>query len=259
MGKLFLLNGIVIAVCIIALIILKKTVKTERGVRILFIVLPILTVACHYSILPIEWLRTGSCYGYLTSNPNLVLPIYPCNVVMWCALIFGLLTRRDSRLGRFLAQYIFFFGVVAALVGLFANVDFIRNPDLSSFHVLKGVLAHGFMLLNILAFPVFGFIKIDLPRNMLAILGSIVLMLVIGAYCTLVIDVIADSAYAWEVNSMFLLHSPFEGLPWISYWTIAGIALVAFFIIFCIAELFAYPKGERFIARLRKQKERNDQ
>lgn len=253
MGPLFLLNGIVIAVCVISLIILKKTVRSEAGVRALFLILPLLTVFCHYSILLVEWIATGSCYSYLNSNPNLVLPIYPCNVVMWCALLFGLLKRKDTRLGRFLADFIFFFGVLAALVGLFANVDFIRNPDLSNYHVLKGVLAHGFMLLNILAFPVFGFIKIDLPRNMCSILGAIVLMLVIGAYCTLVIDVIADASYAWEVNSMFLLHSPFEGAPWISYWTIAGTAFAGFFVIFCIAELFAYPKGSRWLARIHKK------
>ena len=57
---------------------------------------------------------------------------------------------------------------------------------------------------------------------------------------------------AYNVNSMFLLHSPFEGLDFLVYPVISLIALFVYFGIFFVCELFAYKKGERFYDRYKK-------
>jgi hypothetical protein len=191
---------------------------------------------------------------YLKDNPNLILPIYPCNIVMWCALIFSLCRNKESRLCRFLADYLFWFGILSSLVGMFANVDFIREPTLKNYDVTKGIVSHATLLLNVLLIPRYGYIKIKLGRNMLSIAISIVMMLVIGLYCNLVFTVIHSKDLAYHVNSMFLIHSPFDGVPFLTYPFIASVALVFYFVVFNICELFAYKKGQRWFNRIKTTK-----
>ncbi|MCQ2400059.1 MAG: hypothetical protein MJ072_06095, partial [Clostridia bacterium] len=105
--------------------------------------------------------------------------------------------------------------------------------------------AHAVMLFNIILIPTLGFYKLNLKKNMISIVISIVGMFIVGCYCNLVFYVISPEGYAWNVNSMFILHSPFDGLPFLTYPIIAGICLVLYFVALLIAELIIYKKGER--------------
>ena len=78
-------------------------------------------------------------------------------------------------------------------------------------------------------------------------------MAVIGGYCNLVFHALVSEAAAYDVNSMFLLHSPFEGVPFLVYPVIAGVALVLYFGLFSLCEVFAYEKGNRWFNRMRKK------
>ena len=73
--------------------------------------------------------------NFLRSNPNLLLPIYPCNVVMWLALVYGCLKNKESKFASFVGDYIFWFGIISALVGMFVNIDFINNPTFKDYDV----------------------------------------------------------------------------------------------------------------------------
>ena len=75
-------------------------------------------------------------------------------------------------------------------------------------------------------------------------------MYIIGMYCNVVFRVIASYEMAYEVNSMFIIHSPFPVIEWLRYPIIAVIALVLYFILFFVWEFFAYPKGNRWFNRL---------
>ena len=228
MYQLFIINFAVIAAIVIALIILKKKIKTEKGKYWLLLVSSILTIVCHYSSLIYHLIVDGTCIDFLMDNPNLVLPIYPCNCVMWCCLILGIIKKKDSKLGSYLIDYIFFFGAVAGVIGLFANIDFFKNPTLANYDVTKCVFSHGFMLFNTLLLPVFGFVRIDFKKNIIHTAIFVLMMLVIGAYCSLLITVIDDYSAAYNYNSMFLLHSPFDGLPFLVYPFIAAVAFVLY-------------------------------
>ena len=186
---------------------------------------------------------------YLRTTPNLLLPIYPCNVVMWCALIFALLRNKTSRTGIFLSDYLFWFGIVSTLVGMFANVDFIRNPTLADYENVKSIAAHATLLFNVLLLPLFGYVKTDVKRNMRSILLSIVGMGVIGCYCNLVFCALSSWEVAYDVNSMFLIHSPFEGLAFLTYPVIALIAIPIYLAVFMLSAA---------IARKRKKKAEKD-
>ncbi len=250
MITLIIFNLALIAVIALGLWLSKKCIKSKRAENILLICASIFTVLCHYSSLIYHQLSDGTAMEFLRQNPNLILPIYPCNVVMWSCVIFAFCKNKESRLCGFLADYIFWFGIVSSLVGMFANVDFIREPTLANYDVTKGIVAHATLLFNVLLLPVFGHIRVDLKRNIIHIVISVLEMLVIGLYCNLVFEVLVSGEKAYDVNSMFLIHSPFDGIEFLTYPVIALLAILLYLGLFALLELFFREKGDRFYNRL---------
>lgn len=249
MLKLLIFNLIMIAVIILLLWVVKRFAKGERGQNAALIVAAVATVLLHYSMLFYHCFN-GTAFEYLQETPNLILPIYPCNLVMWSAIIFGFCKNKRSKFGEFISDYVFWFGLLSALVGMFANVDFIMSPTFSDFNITKSVVAHGTLLFNILLLPLFGFVRIDMFRNMKNILISIIMMLITGLYCNLIFRVLVSEEAAYDVNSMFLIHSPFDGVDFLTYPIIALIAIPLYLGLFTVCELIAREKGDRFYDKI---------
>ena len=207
--------------------------------KLLLLIASLLTVLCHYSSLLYHAVTDGQVLQYLECNPNLVLPVYPCNAVMWCCVIFGCMKNRTGRTGRFLADYIFWFGLPACVFGMLVNIDFLRAPDLGNYDAVKSTVAHAFMLYNVLLLRSFGHVKIRLETNMLHIAASEIMMLLLGLYCTLVFLVLSGKETAYSVNSMFILASPVEAMPFLRYPVIALLALMIYFAVLCVYERLA--------------------
>ena len=250
MGTLIIFNTILIVAIAALLIAVKRWVCSERAENVLLLVSPIVTIIFHYSSFLYHLIVKGGAYEYLSENPNLVLPIYPCNVVMWCCLIYGLLKNKESRFARLLSDYIFWFGIVSTLVGMFANVDFIMNPTLADFEVTKSIVAHATLLFNVLLFPIFGRLRPSFYRNMLNMTIAVLAMYLIGLYCNLIFRILVSADAAYDVNSMFIIHSPFEGAPFLRYPIIATAALFIYLIIFTVCDIVATPRGERWFNRV---------
>ena len=246
MEKSLTFNFILIVFIALGLWLIRKYVKRERTKNLILCAAAIFTILFHYSAFGFELLTGGNAMAYLSDTPNLILPIYPCNVVMWSALIFALLKNKHSKLGAFFVDYLFWFGIISTLVGMFANVDFINNPTLADYENVKSIAAHATLLFNVLLLPIFGYIKIDMKRNLTNIIISIVVMGAIGYYCNTVFHALASPEAAYDVNSMFLIHSPFAGLDFLTYPVIALIAVPIYFIVFAVCDLIAHKKGERF-------------
>ena len=246
MDKLIIFNLILIALIAVGLWIIKRYVKETRTENIILLSAAIFTILFHYSSFLFKAITGSGAMEYLSDTPNLILPIYPCNVVMWSALIFALLKNKKSRLGEFFADYLFWFGIISTLVGMFANVDFINNPTLADYDNVKSIAAHATLLFNVLLLPLFGYVKIDVWRNIKSIIISIIVMALIGGYCNLVFFALASKEAAYDVNSMFLIHSPFEGVEFLTYPVIALIAIPIYLAVFIICDLCAHKKGERF-------------
>ena len=123
MGKLFIFNGILLIVIIVGLFLCKKYAKKEQSQNIVLLLAALLTILCHYSSILYHYLKTGSAMEFLRNNPNLLFPIYPCNVVMWGCLIFGLSKNKKSKVALFLADYLFWFGIVSTTVGMFSIIQ----------------------------------------------------------------------------------------------------------------------------------------
>ena len=246
MDILIVFNLILVAIIVLGLWLTKRFVKTERAINIVLLAAAIFTILFHYSSFIFHALSGDGALDYLSQNPNLLLPIYPCNVVMWSALIFAFLKHKKSRVGAFFADYLFWFGIISTLVGMFANVDFIKNPTLADYENVKSIVAHATLLFNVLLLPLFGYIKIDVKRNILNIVISIFEIAIVGGYCNLIFSALDSKEAAYDVNSMFLIHSPFEGLEFLTYPVIALIAIPIYFLVFVICDLCAHKKGERF-------------
>lgn len=244
MGRLVIFNFILIAFIVLGLWLIRKYVRRDRTRDMILLAAAIFTILFHYSTFIFKLLLGGNAVEYLRGTPNLLLPIYPCNVVMWSALIFALLKNKKTRVGSFFADYLFWFGLVSTLVGMFANVDFINNPTLADYENIKSIAAHATLLFNVLLLPIFGYIKIDVKRNIANIIISIFVMAVIGCYCNLVFQALVSEAAAYEVNSMFLIHSPFEGLDFLTYPVISLIAIPIYFIVFVICDLCTHKRKE---------------
>lgn len=248
MIKLTIFNFILIAMIVLGLWLVKKYIRQDRAQNITFFAAAAFTILFHYSSFIFK-LFTGGAIEYLSETPNLILPIYPCNVVMWSALIFAFLKNKKSRVGEFFADYLFWFGIVSTLVGMFANVDFINNPTLADYENVKSIAAHATLLFNVLLLPLFGYIKIDVMRNIKNIFISVLVMAAVGIYCNLVFYALVSEAAAYDINSMFLLHSPFGGLDFLTYPVISLIAIPIYFAVFVVCDLCAHKKGERFYNR----------
>ncbi len=237
MDKLIIFNVILILIIAFGIWLSKKFVKTEKSKTIILLIAALTTIVFHYSSFLIELISGGNAIEYLSRNYNLILPIYPCNVVMWSALIFPFIKNKKSKIGIFFADYIFWFGIVSTLVGMFANVDFIKNPTLYDYENIKSIGAHATLLFNVLLIPIFGYIKADVKRNIKSIIISIFVMGIIGWYCNLVFKVIASEAVAYDVNSMFLIHSPFDGVDFLTYPVIALMAVPIYLVVFTVCSL----------------------
>jgi cytochrome c biogenesis factor len=131
MGKLIIFNCMLLLIIFIGLFLCKKFIRTEKSKNLTLFFSSVLTILCHYSTLIYLCITNGDSLEYLKQNPNLLLPIYPCNVVMWGCLIYGIMKNKESKGAMFLADYLFWFGIFSTLVGMFANVDFINNPSLN--------------------------------------------------------------------------------------------------------------------------------
>ena len=246
MLKLTIFNFILILIVGALLIAVKKTVKTEKQQNIILLTAAAVTILFHYSTVIYLFTTGGQAYEYIKENPNLILPIYPCNVVMWSCLILPLIKNKDSRISKVLVDYIFWFGIFSTLVGMFANVDFINNPTLKNYDITKSIVAHATLLFNVLLLPLFGMVKINFKKNMLNMTISVIGMYVIGLYCNLVLRTLVSEELAFNKNSMFILHSPFEGLPFLKYPIIAAVGLILYFILFTVCDIIKNGKGERW-------------
>ena len=238
MLTLVIFDLFLLLVIALLLVIVKKTIKSDKAQNILLLVAALITIVFHYSSFIYHLVSNGDYISYLRNNPNLILPIYPCNLVMWSCLILGLMKNKESNFAKLVIDYVFWFGIISTLVGMLVNVDFIKNPTLLDYEITKSIVAHATLMFNVLLLPLFGKIKINFKRNMINMSVSVTIMYVIGLYCNLMFETLVSKQEAYNVNSMFIIHSPFDGLDFLTYPTISILALVLYAIIFAIGEFF---------------------
>ena len=224
---------------VVLLVLPRKLVTDENTKNRILKFWAIVTVVIHYSNLWVDYFASG---GTATVENNQILPVYPCNVVMWMLLVASLLKDKKSLLFLILSEFCFIGGTVCGVVGIVLNVNFGNNPTLADYDILKGMLSHSTMLMGCLYLFVGGYIKIRVFNavSVTAGLGTFVLcgMLVNGLYETFGME---------APDGMFLRSNPYLS---VSPMVLGVLLIVLMFIGLALWEL-RLPEEDRWYKKMK--------
>ena len=240
---LLLYNVIAIIITVIVMIICKKTIKSEKTKDLVLKIVSILVVVLHFSSVYVDFFTGG---GSATIGSNMLLPVYPCNIVMWLLVIVAFMKNKESKVYQTLSEFTFIGGTLCGLVGVLFNFNFLDNPTFADYSVLKGLLSHSVMVFGTVYLFVFKYAKLEVVRTT----KSIFFGLLIFTACGLVVNVLFDVFSLPSVNAMYMQEAPFPEVPFLNFFTIGILAMLLSFIGFNIYEIFTLPKEERFITKI---------
>lgn len=178
----------------------------------------IVTVLIHYSNVWVNYFASG---GTATLENNHILPVYPCNVVMWMLLIAGCMKNKKSLLFEMLAEFCFYGGTVCGVIGVVYNINFGHTPTLADYDVLKGLLSHSTMLFGCLYMLVGGRIRIRV-FNFVSITAGLTCFVL----CGVAVDALYVACGMEPPDGMWLRSNDFVPIPPLLLGTIA--AVIAF-------------------------------
>lgn len=223
---------------VLLLALAKVFVKDDHHKNYILKFFAIITVAIHYSNLWVDYFVSG---GNALIENNQILPVYPCNVVMWMLLIASLLQNKKRLLFQILSEFCFYGGTICGILGIVLNVNFGNNPTLADYDILKGMLSHSTMLFGCLYMLVGGFIKIRVFNTVSVTvgLGSFVL-------CGFAVNSLYEHFGMEPPDGMFLKSNPYTQTSPI----ILGLWAIAI-LFFCLALWeMRLPKEERWYTKL---------
>ena len=235
-----ILYMVISGVLTMALLILARLfVHSDRNKNKILKFFAIITVLIHYSNL---WVDYFASEGSATIENNHILPVYPCNVVMWMLLIAALVGDKKPRVFQILSEFCFYGGTVCGILGIVLNVNFGNTPTLADYDILKGMVSHSTMLFGCLYMLVGGFVKIRVFNTV-----SVTIGLAIFVVCGLVVNRLYEHFGMTPPDGMFLKSNPYLGVSPI----ILGI--VAVLLLFAVLALYELrlPTEERWYTKLK--------
>ena len=226
----------------VALLVLAKVfVKNERTKNSILKFSAIITVAIHYSSLWVDYFTTG---GNALIENNQILPVYPCNVVMWMLLIAALTADKKSLRFQILGEFCFYVGTVCGIIGIALNTNFGNNPTLADYDILKGMLSHSTMLFGCLYLKVGRLIKIRV-FNVVSVTAGLASFVV----CGIGVNWLYERFGMEPPDGMFLISNPYlQTSPVI--WGIWAVMIL--FVSLALWEL-RLPRDDRWYAKLKKR------
>lgn len=194
----------------------------------------VLTVIIHYSNLWVDFFTLG---GVATIENNHILPVYPCNVVMWMLLIAACLRNKQGTLFQILGEFCLYGGTICGVVGIVFNANFAANPDLTNYHILKGMLSHSTMLFGCLYM---------LSGRLVRIRMFNVVSVTAGLSCFVICGLLVDWLYVQfgmePPDGMFLRSNPYVS---VSPLILGLVAIGVLTVVLALREL-RLPKEERW-------------
>lgn len=224
---------------IVLLVLAKVFVKTEHTRNFILKFSAIITVAIHYSSLWVDYFTTG---GNAVIENNQILPVYPCNVVMWMLLIASLTGNKKRLRFQILGEFCFYVGMVCGIIGIVLNANFANTPTLADYDILKGMLSHSTMLFGCLYILVGGFIRVRVFNvvSVTAGLGSFVI-------CGVGVNKLYEHFGMEPPDGMFLKSNPYTHTSPI----ILGIWAVMILFVFLALWELRLPQDERWYTKLK--------
>lgn len=233
---------------LLLLVVCNRIVKDQRIKDKVLRISAIATVVIHYSILYVDFFSTGTA----VVDSTMLLPVYPCNVVMWLLLIVAFMKNRRGIVFETLAVSTFYIGIVGGLVGVLFNEIYLSNPNFGDWDVLNGLLSHTTMMFGCIYLLVGGYINIRVKNVMSVVCGLSLLLadgiVIISLYRLFNMD---------PPNCMYLLENPFPQIKWFNPLVLGGIGVCVVFVITAIYEQLGLVEENRWYSKIKESKERN--
>ena len=239
---LLLYNLITLSLITVLLILCKKVIRKDSTKDIILKSVSIAVVVIHYSSLYVDFFTNK---GEAMIENNMILPVYPCNIVMWLLLIVSFMRDKKSSLFNMLAEFTFIGGTFCGLIGVLFNINFLKNPDIFNYDIFKGLISHSVMIFGTVYLYLFKYIKLEVVRTT----KSIFCGLVIFSICGLLINLLFYLFGIDSVNAMFMLEPPIPSLPIFNFITIGILGVLLAFVGLNIYEHFALPKEQRWLTK----------
>lgn len=204
-------------------------------------------VIIHYSSLYVDFF---SNQGNAMIENNMILPVYPCNIIMWLLLIVSLMKNKDSKIYKMISEFTFVGGTLCGLIGVLFNINFLNNPNLLDYDIFKGLISHTIMIFGTIYLFVFKYVKLEVVRTTKSIIFGIVLF----AICGLIVNTLFEIFNIPSVNAMYMLEAPLPALSFFNFYTIGIIGLVLAFIGLNLYEYFSLPLEERWLTKYMKRR-----
>ncbi len=239
--EILLIYNIVSFIVIAAgLILCKKVIRKESCKNNVLKFVSILVVIIHISSLYVDFFKEG---GAANVEDNILLPIYPCNVIMWLLMITAFMKNKKSRLFSHIAEFTCIVGTICGVIGVVFNFNFLNTPTFADYDILKGLISHSVMIFGTIYIYVFDYIKISVRNTMKSILYGLLLFVGIG----FTINSLFSFFDIESVNSMYLETPPIPQYPFINFYTIGLAGLIVSFIGLNIYERFKYREEDRWL------------
>ena len=193
------------ALSVVILLLANKYATDDRSKNRILKIFAILTVIIHYSNLWVDYFTNG---GTATLENNQLLPVYPCNVVMWMLLVASLIRNKDSLPFQMLGEFCFYAGSICGTLGIVMNINFGNNPTLADYDIFKGLLSHSTMLLGCIYMLVGGFIRIRV-FNAVSVAAGLGVFLT----CGVAVNALYEYFGLEAPDGMWLHSNPYIGVP----------------------------------------------
>lgn len=226
---------------IVLLVVFKKKVEKESTKDLIIKISAIVTVFLHYSPLLVGLITEGK----VEFQDSMIMPIYPCNVIMWLLLITAFIKKKDSIGYRILAEFTFLAGLICGSIGIILNENYADNPNILDYDIFKGLFSHTTMVFGCVYLKVGGFVRIS-TFNILSCICGLLLFIVDGTVINSIFKLLNEET----PNSMYLEEIPFADLPWLNTWVIGIIAVLLISIFTISYEQLFFEKENRWYSKL---------
>lgn len=242
-----------LALIVVASVLLKKKVKDERKRDIIMISLAFASLFFHLGMVlaPLVEGRPYVVDGKLDLEYNAFFPVFPCNLLVVLNIILGFTKNKKSKFYVHTSEFIVFFGLLAAFVGLLANDDFFSMGV--CFETLRSVLMHSCLIMNIFCYIIWGRVKISGLRNFISVAIGCLFLGIFGLWFSGIVYIVAGKEAMIDINANFLMRDPF-GFEWsgfLRFPVIAAIAMPVYFFVGWLIDL-KNKKEDRWIARIKR-------
>ncbi|MBQ8374019.1 MAG: YwaF family protein [Clostridia bacterium] len=227
----------------VLLILAAKFVKKQETKNLILKAAAIATVALYYSNIWVEFFgNAGSTSGL--ANYHLI-PVYPCNIMLWMLFITSMIKNKSSKFFTVLAEFCFWAGIICGTFGIVLNENYRVTGDLTNWALLQELLNHCTMIFGCFYLLVGKYIKIRV-FNVVSVTLGLLFFILEGSF----VNALFAKCGLPEVNAMYLLHSPYPDLPWLSPMLLGASAILVLFGCLALYEL-RLPKEERWYSQLK--------